>query len=438
MSHRDFEEECARLRVRVAELEAQLRISAPEKDETRLLRAALKSLPEGVIICDAEGNRLYFNPVASEYLEYNAPAPASQDEWSSRYGLYLPDAVTPFPTSELPLVRALRGEDVKGVEMFVRTSHRPEGAYVECDVRPVHDAAGRLCGAVGVFRDIGERKRWKAAQEEHARLDAQRLAAEKEKLEMARLLRTLLDHLDVVVWSMDEKGTFTFQDGHGLANTGLKGGQLVGQNLFELYPAHLTEGPRQALSGTAVHDVTYEEAVTWENWSVPVAGPDGKITGAIGMSLNVTEVQKAKSELENKLALVERQQDVIRNLETPVIQVWDHVLTLPMVGIVDSRRAARVTDDLLEAVTRTQARYAVLDLTGVDIVDTSTAAHIINIITAVRLLGAEGIITGIRPNVAQTMVSLGLDLTRVITLATLRDGLAFAMRQLDKEKTRAR
>jgi anti-anti-sigma regulatory factor len=148
------------------------------------------------------------------------------------------------------------------------------------------------------------------------------------------------------------------------------------------------------------------------------------------MSLNVTEAHQAKAELEAKLAVIQRQQEVIFNLETPIIQVWDEVLTLPMVGVVDSKRAARLTDDLLGRVTQTQARFAILDMTGVDVVDTGTAGHILNIIAAVRLLGAEGIITGIRPNVAQTMISLGLDLSRVRTLATLRDGLSFAIRRL--------
>ncbi|HSO00684.1 MAG TPA: STAS domain-containing protein, partial [Candidatus Nanopelagicales bacterium] len=134
--------------------------------------------------------------------------------------------------------------------------------------------------------------------------------------------------------------------------------------------------------------------------------------------------------------IIERQQEVIRNLETPILQVWDRVLTLPMIGVVDSRRAARVMDDLLAAVVRGRARFALLDLTGVDIVDTSTANHLIGMIRAVRLLGAEGIITGIRPDVAQTIVSLGVDLSSIVTVATLRDGLSLAIKRMSREKAR--
>ncbi len=444
MTHHPLEQECTALRAQVAELTARLAERAPKGaggtpeesiSETRLLRAALRSLSDGVVICDADGRLLHFNPVATSIFGLGLTE-AGPSEWTDRYGLYLPDAVTPFPPNDLPLARALRGEKTDAVELFTRTEGRPEGTYAECSARPVRDDAGRLCGAVLVCRDIGERKRWQADREGRLRADEQRIAAEKDKLHMARMLKTLLDHLDVVVWSVDANAVFTFQDGRGLQTVGLTPGQFLGKNILEMYEFS-RENIHQALSGVTAHDYTETHGVAWESWYVPILEEAGAVEGVIGMSLNITETRRAKLELEAKLALVERQQEVIRNLETPVIQVWDHVLTLPMVGVVDSRRAARVTEDLLDAVSRTQARFAILDLTGVDIVDTATAGHILDIITAVRLLGAEGIITGIRPNVAQTMVSLGLDMSRVSTLATLRDGLALAMRKLGVHRASA-
>jgi rsbT co-antagonist protein RsbR len=140
-------------------------------------------------------------------------------------------------------------------------------------------------------------------------------------------------------------------------------------------------------------------------------------------------------EMQNKLDLIERQQEVIRNLETPIMELWERVVTLPMVGVVDSARAARVMDDLLAAVSRLGARFAILDLTGVDTVDTATAAHLLGLISALRLLGTEGIITGIRPTVAQTVVSLGLDLSRVVTCANLREGLRLCIRRMQAQAT---
>ncbi len=101
-----------------------------------------------------------------------------------------------------------------------------------------------------------------------------------------------------------------------------------------------------------------------------------------------------------------------------------------MVGVVDSLRISEAMDNLLSAIVNKDARYAILDLTGVDAVDTQTAGYLIEMIKAIRLLGAEGIITGIRANVAQTMIALGLDLSGVTTVGNLRAGLKLCMRRM--------
>ncbi|UQA54580.1 PAS domain-containing protein [Polyangium aurulentum] len=412
-------------------------LSAEQDGQLRMLQAAVQSLSDGVIVCDAEGRLLHFNPAAEEIFGQGVTG-AGPEEWSNEYGLFQVDGITPLPASEIPLVRALRGELAKGIELIARSEKRPEGIHVDCSARPIYDEAGELRGAVVVCRDISDRVRFRGEREQRLQAEAQRSAAEKEKLHMGRLLRVLLDHLDIIVWAIDEKGVYTFHDGRGIDKAGLGRGQYIGKNTFELYGEALSVNTRRALAGTVGHDLSEVHEMTWENWHIPVHDEDGTVSGVMGMSLDVTDAHRVKAELEARLALIERQQEVIRNLETPVIQVWDHVVTLPMVGVVDSRRAARVMDDLLAAISRTQARFAILDLTGVDVVDTSTASHMLGIISAVRLLGAEGIITGIRPNVAQTVVSLGLDLSRVTTLATLRDGLAFAMRKLGAGGERAK
>ncbi len=148
-----------------------------------------------------------------------------------------------------------------------------------------------------------------------------------------------------------------------------------------------------------------------------------EVTGLLGMTLDISERKRAERELQAKIDLIERQQEVIRTLSTPIIEVWEGVLVMPMVGILDSKRAADVMQDLLERVTASGAGHVILDLTGVEVVDTQVASHLLGLVGAVGLLGAEGVITGIRPSVAQTMVSLGLDLHRVVTHANLRAGL---------------
>jgi len=431
-------QDIAVLQARIAELESRLaeRSSPPEaharfarEGDEDLLHAALASIAEGMIVCDTEGRIVHLNaPVLA--MHGQGAVEWRLDQWAEGFGLYFADGRNKIPQDQLPLARALRGEHVDGMEICVRAQGAPGPTWHESSARPIRAKDGTLRGAVVVFRDITERRRHEHEIGLRLNAEAERLAAEAQRVQQGRMLRLLLDHLDIVIWGVDENGVFTFQEGKGLATAGMRPGQLVGKAAVDIYGPKDADGIISALNGQPSHRTEEAHRVVWENWYLPVQEEDGKVSGALGLSLDVTEWSRTRAELESKLALIERQQEVIRDLETPVIQVWDNVVTLPMVGIVDSRRAARVMDDLLAAVTRTQAQFAILDLTGVEIVDTSTASHLIQLIQAVRLLGAEGIITGIRPNVAQTVVALGLDMSRVTTLATLRDGLALCIRRL--------
>ncbi|XXT25310.1 AAA family ATPase [Sorangium sp. So ce429] len=139
--------------------------------------------------------------------------------------------------------------------------------------------------------------------------------------------------------------------------------------------------------------------------------------------------ERIEIELSEKLALIARQKDLIRTLSTPILEVWDGVLTIPVVGGLDDDRAATIMQDLLERVVHTQSRSTIIDLTGVDAIDPGTAERLVRIIRSVQLLGSRSIITGIQPEVARIMISHGLDLSCVTTRAKLRDGLRMCMGQ---------
>jgi rsbT co-antagonist protein RsbR len=147
---------------------------------------------------------------------------------------------------------------------------------------------------------------------------------------------------------------------------------------------------------------------------------------------DLTARTKTEQELREKLDLIERQEQAIRAMSTPIIQVWDGVLTLPVVGTVTAARATDMMTSLLDTINRTGSRFAILDVTGVEDVDSSTADHLLQIMRAVELMGAKAIITGIRPAVAQTVTSLGVDLAGIVTLSNLQEGLKLCMRWLDK------
>jgi rsbT co-antagonist protein RsbR len=128
--------------------------------------------------------------------------------------------------------------------------------------------------------------------------------------------------------------------------------------------------------------------------------------------------------------VIHRQQQELLELSTPVIQVWEGVLTLPLIGVLDSARTQVVMENLLQQIVATGSSFAILDISGVPTVDTLVAQHLLKTVSAIRLMGAECIISGIRPEIAQTMVSLGIDLSSVKTKSTMADALKDALAKL--------
>jgi rsbT co-antagonist protein RsbR len=135
--------------------------------------------------------------------------------------------------------------------------------------------------------------------------------------------------------------------------------------------------------------------------------------------------------------LIARQQRELLELSTPVVQLWNGVLALPLIGTLDSERTQVVMESLLQKIVETSAPLAIIDITGVPTVDTLVAQHLLKTVAAARLMGADCIISGIRPQIAQTIVHLGVDLADVITKATLADAFAIALKRMGLAVTRA-
>lgn len=127
--------------------------------------------------------------------------------------------------------------------------------------------------------------------------------------------------------------------------------------------------------------------------------------------------------------VIARQQEEMLELSTPVVKLWDGVLALPMIGTLDSARTQIVMESLLQRIVETGSELAIIDITGVPTVDTLVAQHLLKTVTAIRLMGADCIISGIRPQIAQTIVHLGVDLEGVTTKATLADALSLALKR---------
>lgn len=143
------------------------------------------------------------------------------------------------------------------------------------------------------------------------------------------------------------------------------------------------------------------------------------------LGLFTTEVhQKAREEV------IDRQQREMLELSTPVVKMWDGILALPLIGTLDSARTQTVMESLLQKIVDIGCETAIIDITGVPMVDTLTAQHLLKTVAAARLMGADCIISGIRPQIAQTIVHLGVDLSAVTTKASLADAFALALKRV--------
>jgi rsbT co-antagonist protein RsbR len=137
--------------------------------------------------------------------------------------------------------------------------------------------------------------------------------------------------------------------------------------------------------------------------------------------------------LQTREDLIRRAQEDMLELSTPVVKLWDGILALPLIGTLDSARTQVVMETLLEAIVNTNSKVAIIDITGVPTVDTVVAQHLLKTVTAARLMGADCIISGIRPQIAQTIVHLGINLLDVTSKATLRDAFALALERTGQQ-----
>lgn len=290
--------------------------------QSTILHWMLDNMTDGLVVLDEQGTHLLSNKAADAITGGLALGKRRADEAASADAdqLLLADATTPCPADQEPLGRALRGEEVRDVELFIRRSSEADpralsGVYVSVNATPIRDEAG-IRGAIAVYRDVTERKR------------------QEDELEVKR--RELL----------------------------------------------LAERAR---------------------------------------SEALERLQESQADV------IHRQQLALRELSTPVLDLWDDILALPIIGTVDSIRSADLMERLLSAVVAKRGRFVILDVTGVDVIDTSTASHFLAIARAVELLGARCVLTGVRPAVAQTIVSLGVDLGEILTLRNLKHGLRYCI-----------
>jgi rsbT co-antagonist protein RsbR len=152
--------------------------------------------------------------------------------------------------------------------------------------------------------------------------------------------------------------------------------------------------------------------------------------------IDALAMQTTQAYISTREELILRQQHEVLELSTPVVKLWEGILALPIIGTLDSARTQVVMESLLQTVVATNSKFAIIDITGVPTVDTLVAQHLLKTITAARLMGAECIISGVRPQIAQTIVHLGINLEQVITKARLSDAFALALQRSGRKVVR--
>ena len=171
---------------------------------------------------------------------------------------------------------------------------------------------------------------------------------------------------------------------------------------------------------------------------VPLRFAEGEPLTALAGVVNATierlatvrnDTSRYERELEEQLATIEKQRAAIKELSTPMIEVWAGVLCVPIVGVIDSSRAAEMTSALLAAVVEKKVRFTIIDITGIEAMDTRATDHFLRMARSVRLLGAECVLSGINPNVARSIIHMGVELSGIQTYRSLRDALQHHVRR---------
>lgn len=246
----------------------------------------------------------------------------------------------------------------------------------------------------------------------------------------------LLDAVEQAVIATDLEGRIIYWNRYASELYGWTAEEVVGRSVLELVPSPTSiEEARELMKELAKGDtwhgefeVQRKDGSTFTAYVADSAVFDGdEQIGVVGVSMDVTERKREEEQREHLLQSLEREHRLVRELSTPILRVGERVLLLPLMGLLDDRRANFITDALLKGIRDERARTVVLDLTGVGEMYRQAADWLIGLVYAARLLGSEVILTGVSTEVAQTLVSLGTDLSRLSVAGDLQSGLEIAL-----------
>lgn len=371
--------------------------------EARLLKSLVEHASVGIAVTNLEGRITFGNPAFQALTGYDP-------------------STTKVTLLELHASEAASIESI-GVAIVQQgqwtghlRTHRADGSIFPAEVVsfPIRDGSGQLQGFGAILRD---------------------LTAEEERRGRLSLFEALIEHATDGIGVANAEGIYIYTNPAYQRMTGY-GPAMIGMNAYDLVIPEdrsiAEEATRRLLEqGHARIRIRYRHK---DGYAIPLGmslftyrTPHGE-TLFIGFARDISALLRAEEErLKFQEQIIEAQRAALRELSTPLIPIADGVMAMPLIGTIDTGRAQQVIETLLDGVASARAHTAIIDITGVPVVDSQVANALMQAARAVRLLGARVILTGIRPEVAQILVSMGADLSGIITLSTLQSGIAAAL-----------
>ncbi len=395
----------------IRDVSEQQRIDRALRDSQQMLRMIIDNIPQSIFWKNHDLTYLGCNRAFARSIGYDDP-----DEVIGK---------TDFDMPWKPFAEKYRADDRQVMETDTAIYNYEEPfqdqeqipGWARTSKIPLHDSAtGRVTSLLGIYENITARKR---AEEE------------------LRTFKALVDNAPDSIGVTALDGSLIYANRAYQKLTGY-GEALLGKIVMELYtdsPDVLDAAFRQMLEqgawqGELTLRCQHGELIPIQMSSVTIKDAEGRPLAFGAISRDMREQRRAEQE---RLALQEEviaaQRQALRELSTPLIPLADRIVAMPLIGSIDSARSQDIMETLLQGVADSHATTAIIDITGVPVVDTQVASALIQTAQAVRLLGAQVIVTGIRPEIAQTLVGIGIDLRGIVTRGSLQTGIAYALQQ---------